>query len=77
MSDASRTPMKLLKALSPEAARIHLDHKAAVTENANLSTLPVKTKLLAGIGVAAALQSRVCTLEHPGPALGPGGQSRT
>lgn len=62
MSDHTKTPMDLLKAISPEIARTYLDHKAAVMENPALSALPTMTKLLIGIGVAAALQSSTCTL---------------
>lgn len=62
MSQDGNTPMDLLKAFSPTVARAYLDHKAAVMENPELSALPSQTKLLIGIGVAAALQSSTCTL---------------
>jgi AhpD family alkylhydroperoxidase len=54
--------MDLMKALSPAVAKAYLDQRAVVMDNPELSTLPVKTKLLIGIGVAAALQSSTCTL---------------
>jgi len=56
------TPMDILRAISPEGAKIYMDHKAAVMENAQLQAVPQKYKLLVGIGVAAALQSSTCTL---------------
>jgi AhpD family alkylhydroperoxidase len=62
MADQTRTPMDLIKALSPAVARAYLDHRAVVMDNPELSTLTTKTKLLIGIGVAAALQSSTCTL---------------
>jgi len=62
MADRAKTPMELMNALSPAVARAYLDHKAAVMESRDLQALPTKTKLLIGIGVAAALQSSVCTL---------------
>lgn len=62
MSHDGRTPMDLLKAFSPSVAQSYLDQKAAVMENPELSALPIRTKLLIGIGVAAALQSSTCTL---------------
>jgi AhpD family alkylhydroperoxidase len=54
--------MDILRAISPEGAKIYMDHKAAVMENAQLQAVPQKYKLLVGIGVAAALQSSTCTL---------------
>jgi len=62
MTGSGKTPMDLMRAVSDVAAQTYLDHKAAIMENPALSTLPVKTKLLIGIGVAAALQSSTCTL---------------
>lgn len=56
------TPMDLLRAISPEGAKIYLEHKVAVLENPQLQALSLKHKLLIGIGVAAALQSSTCTL---------------
>jgi AhpD family alkylhydroperoxidase len=58
----SPTPMDRLAALSPVAAKVYMDHRAAVMDNPDLQALPPKVKLLVGIGVAAALQSRTCTL---------------
>lgn len=55
-------PMDILRAISPEGAKIYMDHKAAVMENPQLQAVPQKYKLLVGIGVAAALQSSTCTL---------------
>jgi len=62
MADQAQTPMDLMKALSPAVAKAYLDHRAMIMDNPELSTLPVKTKLLIGIGVATALQSSMCTL---------------
>lgn len=59
---AAGTPMDILRVVSPEGARIYLDHKTATMENPELQAVPTKTKLLIGIGVAAALQSSTCTL---------------
>ncbi len=55
-------PMEIMKAISPEGARTYMEHRGAIMENSELSALPTKTKLLVGIGVAAALQSERCTL---------------
>ena len=55
MAERAKTPMELMNALSPAVARAYLDHKAAVMEHRDLQALPTKTKLLIGMGVAAAL----------------------
>lgn len=39
-----------------------MSHRAEVMENPDAQALPPKIKLLIGIGVAAALQSSMCTL---------------
>ena len=62
MADEARTPMDLMKAFSPAVAKAYLDQRAVVMDNPELSALPTKTKLLIGIGAAAALQSSTCTL---------------
>ena len=54
--------MDVLRASSPEGARTYMDHRAATMDNPQLQAVPVKYKLLVGIGVAAALQSSTCTL---------------
>ncbi len=59
---ATPTPMDILAAVSPEGARIYREHRQATMANPALAALPEKTKLLIGIGVAAALQSSTCTL---------------
>ncbi len=59
---SSSTPMEVLRAVSPEGAKTFLDHRAATMDNPRLQALPLKYKLLVGIGVAAALQSATCTL---------------
>jgi len=59
---SSRTPMEILQALSPEGARTYLENRKAIMDNPALAALPVKEKLLIGIGVASALQSSTCTL---------------
>jgi AhpD family alkylhydroperoxidase len=62
MSESSSTPIELLAALSPAAAKTYMDHRAAVMENPEFQALPPRVKWLVGIGVAAALQSNTCTL---------------
>lgn len=56
------TPMELLKAISPAGAKAYMDHRAAIMGSPQFQALPLKHKLLIGIGVAAALQSSTCTL---------------
>jgi len=56
------TPMDILRAVSPEGAKAYMDHRAATMDNPALQTVPLKYKLLIGIGVAASLQSSTCTL---------------
>lgn len=56
------TPMELLKAVSPAGAKAYMDHRAAIMNDPQLQALPLKVKLLIGIGVASALQSSTCTL---------------
>ena len=63
MSDqAPQTPMDILRAISPEGAKTYMDHRAATMDNPALQAVPLKYKLLIGIGVAASLQSSTCTL---------------
>lgn len=59
--DTPRTPMDILASISPEGARTFMEHRKATLDNPALQALPLKTKLLVGIGVAAALQSSTCT----------------
>ena len=66
------TPMDVLRGISPEGARTFLDHRAATMENPQLQAVPLKVKLLIGIGVAAALQSSTCTLMWTKQARGAG-----
>ena len=61
-NDTKPTPMELLKAVSPAGARTYMEHRAAIMDNPRFQALPLKIKLLVGIGVAAALQSSTCTL---------------
>lgn len=61
-SDAKPTPMELLKAVSPAGAKTYMEHRAAIMDDPRFQALPLKAKLLVGIGVAAALQSSTCTL---------------
>jgi len=56
------TPMDILRAISPEGAKTYMAHKAATMDNPALQAVPLKVKLLIGIGVAASLQSSTCTL---------------
>jgi len=55
-------PMEILSRISPAGARTYMEHRAAIMENPELAALSLKTKLLVGIGVAASLQSRRCTV---------------
>jgi len=59
---AEKTPIEIMAEISPLAAKTYLDHRASVMENPELQSLPLKVKLLIGIGVASALQSSTCTL---------------
>lgn len=61
-STTDRTPMDILRAVSPEGAKTYMDHKSAIMENPKLTALSPKHKLLVGIAVAAALQSSTCAL---------------
>ena len=63
MNDAKKpTPMEVLKAVSPDGAKTYMEHRAAIMDDPRFQALSLKTKLLVGIGVAAALQSSTCTL---------------
>ena len=61
-NDPRPTPMELLKAVSPDGARTYMEHRKAIMDDPRFSALPLKVKLLVGIGVAAALQSGTCTV---------------
>lgn len=56
------TPIDILRAVSPDGAQSFMDHRARVLDNPELQAIPLKHKLLAGVAVAAALQSTSCTL---------------
>ena len=56
-------PMEIMRGATPEGARTYLDHRAAIMDNPELQTVPLKYKLLVGVGVAAALQSSTCTVQ--------------
>lgn len=62
MMNEERTPMEILGRISPVGARTCMEQRAAIVDNPELAALSTKTKLLVGIGVAAALQSSRCTL---------------
>jgi AhpD family alkylhydroperoxidase len=62
MTAPGPNPMEILARISPEGARTYMAQRAGIMDNPELSALPVTTKLLVGIGVAAALQSERCTL---------------
>ncbi len=62
MSTTDRTPIELLEAIYPIAARTYLEQRDAVMGSDDVQALSRKTKLLIGIGVAAAAQSSLCTL---------------
>jgi AhpD family alkylhydroperoxidase len=64
MTEASQpNPMEVMRTGAPEGARTYLEHRAAIMDNPELQALPLKHKLLVGIGVAAALQSSTCTVQ--------------
>jgi len=56
------SPMQILQAVSPEGARIYMDIRNATMDNQTLQAIPLKYKLLIGIGAASVLQSETCTL---------------
>jgi len=56
------TPIELIRAVSPDGAQSFMDHRARILDNPELQAIPLKHKLLAGVAVAAALQSSSCTL---------------
>ena len=57
MTDALQpNPMEIMRGAAPEGARTYLEHRAAIMDNPKLQAVPLKYKLLVGIGVAAALQ---------------------
>jgi len=72
METTGRTPMEVLRGISPEGAQTFLDHRAATMDNPHLQAVPLTVKLLIGIGVAAALQSSTCTLMWTKQARGAG-----
>jgi AhpD family alkylhydroperoxidase len=57
-----KTPLDIMRAISPVAARTYMDQRASVMDNPEVKALDTKTKLLIGIGAAAVLQSETCTL---------------
>ena len=61
-NDTKLTPIELLRAISPGGAKTYMEHRAAIMDDPRFQALPIKIKLLVGIGVAAALQSSTCTL---------------
>ena len=61
-NDTKLTPMELLKSVSPAGAKTYMEHRAAIMDDPRFQALPLKTKLLVGTGVAAALQSSTCTV---------------
>ena len=64
MTDALQpNPMEIMRGAAPEGARTYLEHRAAIMDNPELQAVPLKYKLLVGIGVAAALQSSTCTVQ--------------
>jgi AhpD family alkylhydroperoxidase len=60
--NVGKTPMEIMKSISPEGERTYMEQRAAVLDNPKLQALDKKVKLLIGIGVAASLQSTTCTL---------------
>ena len=56
------TPMDIMKEICPDGMKIYLEHRDVVMDEKRFPALPRKVKLLVGIGVAASLQSSLCTL---------------
>ena len=70
MTDALQpNPMEIMRSAAPEGARTYLEHRAAIMDNPELQAVPLKYKLLVGIGVAAALQSSTCTVQRSKQAM--------
>lgn len=61
-AESTLIPMQILQAISPEGARMYMDIRNATMDNQALQAVPLKYKLLIGIGVASVLQSETCTL---------------
>lgn len=61
-TSAAKTPMDYLRIISPEGAKTYMQHRETIMNNPALPAVPLKYKLLIGIGVAASLQSSTCTL---------------
>lgn len=59
---STSSPMQILQAISPEGARTYMEIRNATMDNPAFQTVPLKYKLLIGIGAAAVLQSETCTL---------------
>ena len=59
---STKSPMQILKAVSPVGAQVFLDLRKATMDNPALAELPLQQKLLIGIGVAVALGASTCTL---------------
>ncbi len=67
-----RTPIDLIREVSPDGAQSFIDHRARVMDNPDLQAIPLKHKLLAGVAVAAALQSSSCTVRWTQQAVAAG-----
>ncbi len=61
MEKSKKSPMELLKQFAPEFAKNQMDEKSLLFENEKYQKIPAKYKMLAGIGIAAALGSDTCT----------------
>ncbi len=57
----NKTPMDLLAQFAPEFAENQKDAKGLLFDNPRYQSVPAKCKILAGIAVAAALGSEMCT----------------
>lgn len=62
MNNQGPPPIEVMKRISPIAVETYMQQRRSVMDNPKVQALPAKTKLLIGIGVAAALQSETCTL---------------
>lgn len=62
MANDKPTPLDIMREVCPEGVKSYLEQKDAIMDEKRFPALPQKVKLLVGIGVAASLQSSLCTL---------------
>lgn len=62
MTEGKPTPMDIMQKICPAGMKSYLEHRDIIMDEKKFPALPRKIKLLVGIGVAASLQSSLCTL---------------